>query len=117
MQPATRWTSTTSIPRTYNTIDVSENDITSSTVHRIRLSYDNLSDGMVPTLTRATGKDADGNITTEEIVPAANVGTVSYHASPSAYELVAQNPDKVYFIPETGEMLLGEKCLPDDVSL
>ena len=32
----------------YNTIDVSENDITSSTVHRIRLSYDNLSDGMVP---------------------------------------------------------------------
>lgn len=92
----------------YNTIDVSENDITSSTVHRIRLSYDNLSDGMVPALTRVTGKDADGNITTEDIVPAANVETVSSHASPSAYELVAQNPDKVYFIPETGEMLLGE---------
>ncbi len=92
----------------YNNIDVSENDITSSTVHRIRLSYDNLSDGMVPALTRVTGKDADGNITTEEIVPAANVETVSYHASPSAYELVAQNPDKVYFIPETGEMLLGD---------
>lgn len=92
----------------YNNIEVSENDITSSTVHRIRLSYDNLSDGMVPALTRVTGKDADGNITTEEIVPAANVETVSYHASPSAYELVAQNPDKVYFIPETGEMLLGD---------
>lgn len=67
----------------YNNIDVSENDITASTVHRIRLSYDNLSDGMVPALTRVTGKDADGNITTEEIVPAANVETVSYHASPS----------------------------------
>lgn len=92
----------------YASMDISENDISATKVHRIRLSYDNLSSGMVPTLTKVTGKDADGNIITQDIVPASDVVTVSCHDVPSAYELASQNPDKVYFIPETGEMILGE---------
>ena len=92
----------------YNTMNITENDISSKQVHRIRLAYDNLSTGMVPTLSKVTGRDANGNLETQDIVQAADVVTVSSHAVPSAYELASENPDKVYFIPETGEMVLGE---------
>lgn len=90
----------------YKDIAVPEADVTDMEVHRIRLSYTNLSTGMVPTMQRVTGKDADGNVTTENIVD--TVTTVHSHEVPTAYELVSKNPDNVYFIPETGELLLGE---------
>lgn len=92
----------------YNDILVTENDISATEVHRIRLSYEDLSAGMVPTITHVTGKDANGNVTTEEAVPAANMKTVHDYEVPSAYEQASQNPDNVYFIPETGELVLGE---------
>lgn len=91
----------------YESVAVAEADIESTEVHRIRLSYTELDDG-VPAITRATGKDADGNVTTEEVVAAGDIMTVHSHEVPTAYELAAQNPDKAYFIPETGELLLGE---------
>lgn len=92
----------------YDSIDVSKADVTQTDVHRIRLSYTELSDGMVPAITKVTGKDANGNITTQEVVPASQIHTVNAGEIPSAYELAAENPDDVYFIPETGELILGE---------
>lgn len=92
----------------YNGIQVTENDISATEVHRIRLSYEDLSAGMVPTITRVTGKDADGNVTTEDVVAAASVKTVHDYDVPTAYELASRNPDDVYFVPETGELILGD---------
>lgn len=92
----------------YGDITVSETDVSASEVHRIRLSYGDLSDGMVPAITRVTGKDADGNVTTEEVVPANQVTVTHSYDVPTAYELAGQNPDNVYFIPETGELILGD---------
>lgn len=91
----------------YADIEVAEADVKKVEVHRIRLAYNNLSDGMVPTITRVTGKNAAGDITTEDVVNPVNI-CHSYEV-PTAYELASQNPDKAYFIPETGEMVLGEK--------
>lgn len=92
----------------YNTIQVAENDVSSVDVHRIRVAYGNLSTGMVPTITRVTGKDAGGNITTVDAVDPSKVITSHSYDIPSGYELASTNPDKVYFIPETGEMVLGD---------
>ncbi|HKM35311.1 MAG TPA: flagellar hook-associated protein FlgL [Lachnospiraceae bacterium] len=96
------------ISSNYNAIQVAENDISSIDVHRIRASYAYLSTGMVPTFTRVTGKDADGNITTENVVDPSKVITSHSYDIPSAYELASNHPDNVYFIPETGEMILGD---------
>lgn len=92
----------------YDDILVTENDISETEVHRIRLSYEDLSKDMVPTITHVTGKDANGKVTTEDVVSAANTKTVHNYEVPSAYELASRNPDNVYFIPETGELVLGE---------
>lgn len=91
----------------FNDITVAEADVTDMEVARIRLSYDKIDEGMIPSITRVTGKDADGNVITEDVVSAANVIKVNAHEVPTAYELASQNPDNVYFIPETGELLLG----------
>lgn len=92
----------------YDSIAVAEADISSSEVHRIRLAYTDLSDGMVPSITKVTGKDADGNVTTEDVVTADKVITVHSYDVPTAYELAGANADNVYFIPETGELMLGD---------
>ncbi len=89
-------------------IRVAENDVSSIKVHRIRTAYANLSEGMVPAITRVTGKDAADNITTENVVDPSQVITRHSYDVPGAYELVENNPDNVYFIPETGELILGE---------
>ena len=92
----------------YEDITVAEADVSATSVHRIRLAYSDLSDGMTPAITRVTGKDADGNVTTEEVVSAGDVVTVHSYDVPTAYEQAAGNPDKVFFIPETGELILGD---------
>lgn len=92
----------------YEEIAVEEADISATEVHRIRLAYSDLSADYVPSITRVTGKDADGNVMTEDVVAAADVNVVHSYDIPTAYELAANNPDKAYFIPETGEMVLGE---------
>lgn len=82
--------------------------MTDMEVHRIRLAYSDLSDGMTPSITRVTGKDAAGNVTTEEVVAASDVITVHSYDVPTAYEQAAGNADKVFYIPETGELILGD---------
>lgn len=92
----------------YQDITVTEADVTDMEVHRIRLAYSDLSDGMTPSITRVTGKDAAGNVTTEEVVAASDVITVHSYDVPTAYEQAAGNADKVFYIPETGELILGD---------
>ena len=88
----------------YGGITVTEDDIDAVEVHRIRLAYKNL-DNTVPKLTHVTGRDANGNLETEDLGAATIVH--SYDV-PTAYELAANDPDGIYFIPETGEMILGD---------
>ena len=59
-------------------------------------------------MTRVTGKDADGNVTTQEVIAAADISVVHSYDIPTAYELASQNPGKAYLIPETGELILGD---------
>ncbi|MCH5270560.1 MAG: flagellar hook-associated protein FlgL [Lachnospiraceae bacterium] len=88
----------------YGGITVVEDDIEPVEVHRIRLAYKDL-DGAVPTISHVTGRDADGNLETEELGPAT---IVSAYDVPNAYELAANDPDGIYFVPETGELILGD---------
>lgn len=88
----------------YGGITVVEDDIDTVEVHRIRLAYKDL-DGAVPTISHVTGRDANGNLETEELGPTT---VVSAYDVPNAYELAANDPDGIYFIPETGELILGD---------
>lgn len=96
----------------YEDIDVTEDDIDTVEVHRIRLAYKNL-DEAAPTISHVTGRDADGNLITEDLGTATIVH--SYDV-PTAYELAANDPDGIYFIPETGELILGDNVYNEMMS-
>ena len=90
----------------YADVTVTEEDVTSVEVHKIRLAYGDVDD-VVPEVARVAGKNPDGSLITE---PVGNgVVMVHSHEVPSAYELAAQNPDGMYFVPETGELVLGDQ--------
>lgn len=90
-------------------------DVNDSDVSRIRLSYDTLSEGVQPSIKIDTGRlNPDGSKIYEDLKsgnPLATVDIVTMHmpGPPDPYVDIAANPDKVYFIPETGEMLLGSE--------
>lgn len=98
-----------------STGDTTEYDVAAYEIARIRLSYDDLEDSdTIPTIQVPTGtQDADGN----DILGPLQVNggdvvseSVSIYDDPSPYELIATDPtyaDKIIFVPETGEMLLG----------
>lgn len=88
----------------YADITVTEDDIEPVEVHRIRLAYKNLDDS-VPKLSHVTGRDENGNLVTEDLGTAT---VVHSYDVPTAYELAANDPDGIYFIPETGELILGD---------
>lgn len=88
----------------YDDITVTEDDVDTVEVHRIRLAYKDL-DTELPKLTHVTGRDANGDLITEDLGTATMVH--SYDV-PTAYELAADDPDGIYFIPETGELILGD---------
>lgn len=98
-----------------------ETDVAQYEGFRIRLAYDNLddalTDGSIPTIEVPSKDengddvlDADGNIVMETLqINSANVVTQVYNSTddPSPYELVTENPDMIYFVPDTGELLIG----------
>ncbi|MBD5460945.1 MAG: hypothetical protein HDR26_08415 [Lachnospiraceae bacterium] len=91
----------------YDSYDFEDTDISSVTVHRIRLAYNACSANAAPVIT-----DVDGNVLADG-GPGATVGnmqTVHSFDVPSAYELAADpaNKDQAFYIPETGEIILGE---------
>lgn len=72
-----------------------------SSVNRLRLAYDNLDAGTVPVL---NGTDAAGNAVTLPTV------TVKSVADPDCYE---PGDADVFFIAETGELLIGKDAMED----
>lgn len=95
--------------------DIKEDDITSVDVHRIRLAYNDCSDGSTPKISFIQD-DGKGNI--QEVVWADGTGTATYKiekmnshvTNPDPYTYAAQNDNAIVYIPETGELLLGENA-------
>ena len=82
---------------------VNEQQVSNGNIHRLRLAYDELNGD--------TGKElkielmnADKSAVSATLSPI----TASTSASPDPYQLALQNPDKIYYVPETGEVLFGE---------
>ena len=74
-----------------------ENDIASYEVHRIQLAYSNLDDGTATTIEYYEG----GALTTvTPVIQSANTPTPNAYTNP--------DPDTAYYIPETGEIVLGQ---------
>lgn len=78
-----------------------ENDVYSTEIKRIRLSYSDL-DNKDITL------KINGAVVTAE--------KMSETASPDPYSTVHDNPSKVVFIPETGEILMGDTAITDEIT-
>lgn len=102
----------------YQTIDVAEAEVDEIEVHRIRLNYKDLAyddnNPILPTIKRV-GKGADGNIEETDLADPSNpviegFEVVHSYDIPTAYELAHEtaNAGKVYLIPETGELILGD---------
>ena len=93
---------------------ITEDDITSVDVHRIRLAYNDCSDS-IPKISFI--KDG-GNGNIEEVLWAGAAGTspqqkydivkMNSHQDPYTFAADPANQDKIVYIPETGELLLGE---------
>lgn len=84
--------------------DDSEYNVYQADIRRIRLSYSDLDDadlGMV----KINGADLT-----------ADVVKMSSTASPDPYSYVHDNPGKVVYIPETGEVLLGDTAVTGDIT-
>ncbi len=108
----------------YNT--VSEDDITSVDIHRIRLAYNDCANpdaqppdkvGMVPTISFVDSANPDGSINTSAWAGAAGSGAThtitTMHPKDDPYTAVANDPDAIVYVPETGELLFGENRYKD----
>lgn len=95
----------------YMDIDVTEQDINAVNCHRIRLAYnDCVGDGAAPSISfkkRVETQEDDGSVTVSyEDVEWTDIQTVHSYEDP--YSIAANDPDAIVFVPETGEVLLGE---------
>ncbi|MGN0381833.1 MAG: hypothetical protein ACI4EP_08160, partial [Suilimivivens sp.] len=85
-------------------------EVSNGDIHRMRLAYDKLYDDPTETVDLTISimnKDKSAVSTTLSPV------TASTSANPDPYQLALANPDKIYFVPETGEVLFGEKAYSD----
>lgn len=99
---------------------LNENTITSVDVYRIRLAYNDCSEGYTPVIsfkqqqTDAAGNgvtDADGNPVYETVTWPSDDGSVqiqTMHTYQDPYTAVSQDDDAIIYVPETGELLLGK---------
>lgn len=105
---------------------ITEDDITSVDVYRIRLAYNNCADpdatppatvGMVPQISFVKGANSDGSITTSPWAGAAGSGAThtieTKHPVDDPYTYVSKNPDCIVYVPETGELLFGKNRYED----
>lgn len=105
---------------TYLSNTTSESEIDSTEVNRIRLAYDALDKGGVPTLKRTIGYDSDGNPLQQDLFSTSiSIEEKSLNSSPNPYMDINDpaNDDKVFFIPETGELLLGKNAYNEVMGL
>ena len=125
--------------------DITEQDIDAVIYHRIRLAYnDCVGDGTeTPSITYKKQrmqekkdendnlvKDENGNQVYEPVIGPdgkpvyddVTLNAKTMHSYEDPYSYIKDNPDEVIFVPETGEMLLGDNVyselmsLKDDVS-
>ena len=96
-----------------NYSDTSEYDVYDEEITRFRTSYKNLDNVdaklMLPvdsTLVSGTAVDLDGDGTNDAL--AVTPERMSSSATPNPYDYIHTNPDKIVFVPETGEILLGK---------
>ncbi len=91
----------------YDTLaDTDQTDVERYQVHRMRLAYEDVDAGTIPTIQAVVGYDDDGNA-----VYGSAVGTVTVMPQAGAtdpYVDIVNNPDAIYFVPETGDLLLGD---------
>lgn len=85
-------------------VDVEENDIDKSEYHRIRLSYNNCDDNMIPTIQYKVKDATSATGYTDKTLTAAR--TVKSTDVPSPYTNVGDN--EVVYLSDTGELLLGK---------
>lgn len=93
---------------------VTEQDIASVSVNRIRLSYNNChvyadTETMPSIQYQKANYDTAGTLTGYSWE---TIDTTQMHEyeEPDPYTYVANNPDAVVYVPETGEILLGDKA-------
>lgn len=95
---------------------ITDQDISSVEVHRIRLAYDNLCDtydekGNLKI--EFTNPNSTANppelFDTEWSLENGKIEILHSYENPYAEAAKAANADKVFYVPETGELLLGEK--------
>lgn len=101
--------------------DITEDDIKSVDVHRIRLAYNDCMNpdakppeaaGMIPTISFVKSANSDGSINTTLWAGAAGSGATNViktmHPGNDPYTYISGNPDEIVYVPETGELLFGE---------
>lgn len=76
-----------------------ETAVSSDSIMRVRLSYDNLSN----TVPEVYSLDASGNKTN-----AGTITTVHKEDNPNPYETALANDNAIIYVPETGELLFGK---------
>lgn len=81
--------------------DLDENAISASEVHRLRLSYNYCDSSVLPSISFQK-KDGQGGYTWETWDQ-----MVMKHSYEDPYQAVADDPDALVYVPETGEVLLG----------
>ncbi len=90
----------------YTTIDVNETDVSSVDVYRIRLAYNDCTEGTLPSISFGKQVDADENVTYTNTWDASVIEEV--HSYDNPYAKVAANDDAIVYVPETGELLFGK---------
>lgn len=83
---------------------ITEQDVEAVEVYRIRLAYDDCTENQTPTI--QFNKQVDP--VTGEITFADTWTATKMNAHQDPYTQVANDPDAVVFVPETGEVLLGK---------
>lgn len=80
--------------------NITENSVSSSEVYRIRLAYDDCKKG-------GDVKIKFGNTTWSTAAGGVITRATSTDAD-SPYDVIAQNPDKIIYVADTGELLIGK---------
>ena len=88
--------------------DSDERAVEALDVYRIRLAYNECSTDMQPTVSYQDANDNTVTLTST---------TVHNYAEPSPYKQASEDPDAMIFVPETGELLLGENKYAELMSI
>ncbi len=93
---------------------VNENSISSATAYRIRLAYNDCNPDAAPQIsfyeknTDAVTGEVSYQLTTWPDANDATTSIQTIHSYENPYVKATEDPDAIIYVPETGEMLLGE---------